>query len=102
MKANEATDAKEEAGDDGDESNLPGGKDIIIIIIIDLLCGLGRRLGRRLKCRRVCIEDVGRARAGAGVVEVGPDHDGGAVDGHGGAELVVRAASAAVSLATTM
>ena len=35
MKANEATDAKEEAGDDGDESNED----------IDLLCGLGCRPG---------------------------------------------------------
>ena len=95
MKANEASDAKAEAGDDGDESNLPGGEDIIIITI-DLLCGLGRRLGRRLKCRRVWIEDVDRARVakvigGAGVVVVsGPDHDGIAGDGHGAAEGVAR------------
>ena len=41
MKANEATGAKDEAGDDGDESNLPGGEDI------DLLCGLGCRPGSR-------------------------------------------------------
>ena len=45
MKANEATDTKYEAGD-GEESNLPGGEDI------DLLCGLGGRLGGWLGRRR--------------------------------------------------
>ena len=47
-------------------------------------------------------EDVGSARAGAGVVVVaGPDHDGVAVDRDGPAEEAAAAASQAVSLATS-
>ena len=62
----------------------------------------GRQLGH-LGVRGAAVgraEDVGRARAGAAVVVGVPDHDGVAVDRHGPAEVVVRAASAAVSLAT--
>ena len=66
-----------------------------------MLCGLDRWLGsRRLGRRRVCVEDVGRARPLADiVVAFRPDHDGVPVDRHGDAE-VVAAASEAVSLAT--
>ena len=40
---------------------------------------------------QVLFEDVDRARGlGAGVVVVGPDHDGAAVDRHGDAEVVAR------------